>query len=123
MSRIGILKATSQCQSAEYSVGGMYLRGHTFKTCRVGLPEECYFKCEEEVTCQSYNVVIGQNICELNNRTKEARPEDFMIDRKRFIFHIKRLTNRGTVQTSCLLLNFEHVDSAILKTAVYYVYI
>ena len=123
MSRIGILKATGQLHSAEYSVGGMYLRDHTFKTCRVGLPEECYFKCGEEVTCQSYNVVIGQNICELNNRTKEARPEDFMLDRKRFIFYIKRLTNRGTIQTPCLLLNFEHVNSAFLKTAVYYIYI
>ena len=97
MFRIGILKATGQCHSAEYSIGGMYLRGHTFKTCRVGLPEECYFKCEEEITCHSYNVVIGQNICELNNRTKEARPEDFLPDQRRF--YIKRLTNRGTIQT------------------------
>ena len=107
MSRIGIIKATGQLHSAEYSVGGMYLRGHTFKTCRVGLPEECYFKCEEEVTCQSYNVVIGQNICELNNRTKEARPEDFMPDQRRF--YIRRLSNRGKM--SCLLVNFEHVNS------------
>ena len=120
MSRIGIIKATGQCHSAEYSIGGMYLRGHTFKTIRVGFPEECYFKCEEEVTCQSYNVVIGQNICELNNSTKEARPEDFMLDRKRF--YIKRLSNRGTIQTSCLLVNFEHVNSALFKTAVFYTY-
>ena len=105
MSRIGIIKATGQCHSVEYSIGGMYLSGHTFKTCRVGLPEECYFKCEEEVTCQSYNVVIGQNICELNNRTKEARPEDFKPDQRRF--YIKRLANRGMIQTSCLLVNFE----------------
>ncbi|KAJ7388366.1 hypothetical protein OS493_038116 [Desmophyllum pertusum] len=74
----------------------MFLKGHTFKTCQVGLPEECYFKCDEEVTCQSYNFVIGQNVCELNNRTKEARPEDFLPDRKRF--YMKRLTNRENWQ-------------------------
>ncbi|KAJ7376794.1 hypothetical protein OS493_032529, partial [Desmophyllum pertusum] len=92
MSRIGICEAAGQCNTAEYSIGRMFLKGHTFKTCQVGLPEECYFKCEEEVTCQSYNFVIGQNVCELNNRTKEARPEDFLPDRKRF--YMKRLTNR-----------------------------
>ena len=102
MFRISILKATGQCRLAEYSVGGMFLRGHTFKTCRVGLHESCYFKCDEEVTCQSCNVVIGQNICELNNRTKEARPEDFLPDGKRY--YMKRFTNRGTLEISCLFL-------------------
>ena len=74
MSRIVVLNANSQCRVTESSIGGMYLKGHVFKMYRDQLPEECYFRCEEEVTCQSYNVVIGQNICELNNRTKEARP-------------------------------------------------
>ena len=94
MSRIGILNASSQCHTGEHSIGGMFLRGHTFKTYRVGLPEMCYFRCEEEVTCQSYNFVIAQKICELNNRTKEATPEDFMPDQRRF--YMKRSQNRGT---------------------------
>nr|XP_058964907.1 uncharacterized protein LOC131791577 [Pocillopora verrucosa] len=92
MSRIGVLNANSQCRVTESSIGGMYLKGHVFKMYRDQLPEECYFRCEEEVTCQSYNVVIGQNICELNNRTKEARPEDFMPDQRRF--YMKRSRNR-----------------------------
>ena len=54
-----------------------------------------FFLCEEEVTCQSYNVVIGQNICELKNSAKEARPEDFMPDQRRF--YMKRSRNRGTI--------------------------
>ena len=84
MFRIGILNASSQCHAGEHSIGGMFLRGHTFMTYRVGLPEMCYFRCEEEVTCQSYNFVIAQTICELNNRTKEATPEDFMPDQRRY---------------------------------------
>lgn len=80
------------CHTTQYSVKGMYLRGHTFKNVRVGPHDSCYFKCTEEVTCQSYNFVIGQNICELNNRTKEARPEDFLPDETRY--YMRRLTNR-----------------------------
>ena len=95
MSRIGVLDANSRCHVTESSIGGMYLRGHVFKVHRDELPEECFFLCDEEVTCQSYNVVIGQNICELNNRTKEARPEDFMPDQRRF--YMKRSRNRGTI--------------------------
>ena len=95
MSRIGVLNANSRCHLMESSIGGMYLKGHVFKTYRDQLPKECYFRCEEEVTCQSFNVVIGQNICELYNRTKEARPEDFMPDQRRF--YMKRSRNRGTI--------------------------
>ena len=101
MSRIDVFKAASQCQNAaEYSIGGMFLRGHTFKTSKVELPEHCYLMCEEEVTCQSYNFVIGHKVCELNNRTKEARPEDFRPDQTRF--YMKRAKNRGTLPLSFL---------------------
>ena len=95
MSRIGVLNANSQCHVIESSIGGMYLRGHVFKTYRDQLPGECFYLCEGEVTCQSYNVVIGQNTCELNNRTKEARPKDFMADQRRF--YMKRSRNRGSL--------------------------
>ena len=78
MSRIGLTKAAGQCSVVGVSIYGIYLKGHTFKTCPFGKMEECYSKCAEEPRCQSYNVVIGQNLCELNSRIKEARPEDFI---------------------------------------------
>ena len=34
-------------------------------------------------------------MCELNNRTKEARPEDFVANSERF--YIKRLDGRGII--------------------------
>ena len=96
MSRIGVFQVFAQCEpSAEYSIRGMFLRGHTFKTYMIEWHESCHFRCAEEVTCQSYNCVIGQNLCELNNRTKEARPEDFKPDQTRF--YMKRSRNRGTL--------------------------
>ena len=96
MSRISVFQATLQCPAAEKSIDGMFLRGHTFKTTKVGWPGGCYLMCEEEVKCQSYNFVIGHKICELNNRTKEARPEDFKPDQTKL--YMKRRRNRGTLQ-------------------------
>ena len=96
MSRISVFQATVQCPTSQKTNKGMFLRGHTFKTTKVGRPGVCYLMCEEELTCQSYNFVISQKICELNNRTKESRPEDFKPDRTRF--YMIRARNRGTLQ-------------------------
>ena len=107
ISRIGLFQAAVQCETKENSIGGKFLRGHTFKTCNVELPE-CFIRCDEEVTCQSFNFVIGQNLCELNNRTKEARPEDFRPDQTRL--YMKRANNRGTLTfplLPCLFLFFQ----------------
>ena len=119
MSRFGIFEAAGQCgNSATYSVRGMFLRGHTFKTLKIGWHEGCYFKCAEEVTCQSYNVVIGQNVCELNNRTKEARPEDFLPDWTRY--YMKRAKNRGTLALILLVcFSFSTRRRAISKATRY----
>ena len=45
--------------------------------------------------CQSYNYVIKDNICEINNRTKEAKPENFVSDSERF--YQKRGAHRGKI--------------------------
>ena len=75
MSRIGLIEAAGQCRAGDTTVNGMFLQGHTFKTVQAGNPAICMMRCEEEVRCQSYNFVIGPNICALNDRTKEARPQ------------------------------------------------
>ena len=93
MSRIVISEAADQCRPGEISVHGMFLRGHTFKTVQAGFLAECQIKCEKEARCQSYNIIIGKNICELNSRTKEARPEDFIPDWNRI--YMTRAFGRG----------------------------
>ena len=45
---------------------------------------ECREACHADFRCQSYNIVILNSKCELNNRTKEARPEDFVKDKDRY---------------------------------------
>ena len=71
----------------------MALQGFVFKKFLVRALHECDISCETEITCQSYNYVVGEKSCELNNRTKEARPENFRSDPARF--YKRRLSDRG----------------------------
>ncbi|XP_068734290.1 uncharacterized protein [Montipora capricornis] len=99
MTRIGLISAANQVCNNENSVAGTFLKGHTFKTLWVKCPLECAIICDQDIRCQSLNFIFGGNICELNNRTKEARPEDFLPDSTRF--YMKRAFNRvplGSIQ-------------------------
>ena len=87
--------ALEECSGeAEYSILGMMLRRHIYKTI-TGAPlgDVCLRECYRDVRCQSFNYVISKEMCELNNRTKEARPEDFVPNSDRYYF--KRDKDRG----------------------------
>ncbi|XP_068685496.1 uncharacterized protein [Montipora foliosa] len=99
MTRIGLISAANQVCNNENSVAGTFLKGHTFKTLWVKCPLECSIICDQDIRWQSLNFIFGGNICELNNRTKEARPKDFLPDSTRF--YMKRAFNRvplGSIQ-------------------------
>ena len=81
------------CDKGEYSIFGKMLRGHIFKTINVSTPHECLQACNNDIRCRSFNYVIMRDVCELNNRTKEARPGDFVPDSKRYYF--KRTAKSG----------------------------
>ena len=99
MSQIFYKLDAQQCITrGEYSFRGMMLKGHTFIEEQTGLWLNCLDWCDDDVRCQSFNYVISQGRCELNNRTKEARPEDFVPDSDRF--YIKRFRERGIVLNS-----------------------
>lgn len=116
VSLIGVFQAAAQCQTKVKSIGGMFLRGHTFKALNVELPE-CFIRCDEEVKCQSFNFIIGQKVCEMNNRIKEARPEHFMSDPTRF--YMKRANNRGTLPLSVYVVFTLQSNSVISNTIAY----
>ena len=87
--------ATSQqCEPSQQSESGKALKGHIFKSKKVQDPYQCLIFCYSEFTCQSYNYVITGKLCELNNRTKEARPGFFVRDETRF--YMRRWKNRGS---------------------------
>ena len=81
-----------QCRE-ERSINGMALQGFVFKKLFDRAFHECDISCERDITCQSCNFVVGEKSCELNNRTKEARPEHFRSDPARF--YMSRLKERG----------------------------
>ena len=81
-----------RCRS-EYSISGMMLKGHIFLEEPTTNLLKCVDKCNDDVRCQSFNYVITRGICELNDRTKEARPEHFVEDSERV--YLKRLRKRG----------------------------
>ena len=89
-----------QCRS-EYSIRGMMLKRHIFMAKKTANWLKCVDKCNHDIRCQSFNYVVSQSMCELNNRTKEARPEDFVPDADRF--YIKRLDGRGIVLLRVLI--------------------
>ncbi|XP_078379648.1 uncharacterized protein LOC144662661 [Oculina patagonica] len=85
--------ATQQCGSDTYSMFQMMLKGHTFRTFQARpMSLDCREACTSDVRCQSYNYVFFKDICELNNRTKEARPEDFVKNSDRY--YMKKAPNR-----------------------------
>ncbi|PFX33277.1 ficolin-2-like [Stylophora pistillata] len=84
----------------ERSIKEKALRGFIFKKLLVTSFDQCNINCEKEVTCQSFNFVTGEHSCvlkncELNNRTKEARPENFCSDPDRL--YIRRLNGRASL--------------------------
>lgn len=103
--------ATQQCPGggAKYSTSRMMLQGHVYKTSHVSFGYECLQACHQEITCQSFNYVISQSVCELNDRTKEARPEDFVPNTDRYYF--KRDRNRGETKMKGYSVTKRNSDS------------
>ena len=91
---VHLLSATTaeQC-GTEYSIFGMMLMRHNFKTMKTSSAMECLHACRDDVRCQSLNYVIGEDSCELNDRTNKAKPEHFVPDS--FRYYLTRDKNRG----------------------------
>ena len=83
-----------QCK-IEYSIYGMMVKDHVFKEKMTADVLKCVEWCNTDVRCQSINYVVSQYICELNDRTREARPLDFISNVDRL--YAKRLRERGIV--------------------------
>ena len=92
VSTMDFVTANDQCRT-EVNIEGMALGSSDFKRCSLAAPHLCDVKCRQEITCQSYNYNRKYQICELNNRTKEARPENFLSAPA--WFYMRRSNGRG----------------------------
>ena len=80
--------------TCEVSIFGKMLQKHIFKTITgAAFGDVCFRECYRDVRCQSFNYAFTQDKCELSNRTKEARPEDFIPNSDRYYF--RRDMKRG----------------------------
>ncbi|XP_015762696.1 PREDICTED: fibrillin-1-like isoform X1 [Acropora digitifera] len=70
---------TDACESFQPIYGGAFLH-HVYQTLKLPGSIYCLRACDDDIRCQSINHVVHGEICELNNRTKEARPEAFTTD-------------------------------------------
>ena len=85
--------AGEQCEVYQVPIHGKALRGHTYKTAKVGELFRCYVRCERDPACKSCNFKHRHEICELNNETKETKPNDFITDEQSY--YIKRTGGGG----------------------------
>ena len=115
-SAIQSVTANEQCRT-EVNTQGMALKRSVFKRWSVAAPHLCDVKCGQEITCQSYNYNRKYQICELNNRTKEARPDNFLSAPG--WFYIRRLNGRGkkskvhVPRCFCFSLDFLHTQPTL----------
>ena len=71
-----------QCKRMQ-SVYGAMLKAHVFQEHDAANILTCGQLCNSKIRCQSVNYVVSRHSCELNSRTKEARPEDYVQDADR----------------------------------------
>ena len=81
------------CKVYEVPIPGKALVGHTYKTAKARELFRCYGRCERDQACKSCNFKHAQEICEMNNETKETKPNDFISHEKSY--YIKRLVRGG----------------------------
>ena len=75
------------------SIMGWMLQRHVYKTMLADVGVRCLIVCRTDDRCQSFNFVMSLQMCEFNDRVKEARPEDFIPDPDRYYF--RKPLNRG----------------------------
>lgn len=76
---------------------GRILKGHAFQSMKTANSLECWKACDSAITCQSFNYVVAKETCELNNRTREAAPEDLVSVKDGL--YMKRINRRGEHDT------------------------
>lgn len=92
-------KAAQQCASDYSATFGMMLQSHTYRTLKTSSVLECRQACNSDFRCHSFNYVFIEDLCELNNRTKEARPADFVPDVYRYYFRGKKELGKCKILT------------------------
>ena len=93
-----------QCKRMQ-SVYDTMLKGRVFQKHNATNVLTCGQLGNSKIRCQSVNYVVNRHSCQLNNRTKKARLEDYVQDADRV--YLTRPSERGTKWTLVLLARLE----------------
>ena len=106
---------TEPCGSVQ-PIYRMVLKRHVFQSMKTLNSLHCPKACDNEIRCQSFNYFVTKEICELNNRTREARLDD-LVEEKDGLY-MKRFNKRGryviliqTIEITLRLQIFEERDA------------
>ena len=73
-----------QTTNSEYN---KYLANHVFHTAHGLDPQHCLADCwQESHLCQSFNYLVDEYLCELNDKSKENAPGDY-VDRDGSVYY------------------------------------
>ena len=90
---VTVLKTPTRVIQSFQPIYGRALLYHVYQTLKLPGSIYCLRVCDDDIRCQSINHVVHGEICELNNRTKEARPEAFTTDDTKV--YMKKFKKRG----------------------------
>ena len=93
------IEEAHQCSDVkpQESINGWMLQRHIYRTMMADIGLECLYECHKDDRCQSFNYVFSLRMCEFSNRTKEARPENFVPDQDRYYFQRDKRRGRGNI--------------------------
>ena len=87
--------------SSTQDTTGFALKGHVMYTeNEVADPTHCMSYCNLQEGCESFNFNSRDQICELNNATKEIHDADYKAE-KSFVYYEKAGRVIGIGETSC----------------------
>ena len=86
------------CESFQ-AIYGEALLHHVFQTLKVPSSIYCLRACDDDIRCQSINHLVHGEFCELNNRTREAKPEHFTDDHTKV--YLNKFRKRGKCHVVC----------------------
>ena len=81
------------CKIYQVPIRGKALVGHTYKTAKAEELFRCYVRCERDPGCKNCNFKHTQELCEMNNETKVAKPQDFISYERSY--YIPRIVRGG----------------------------
>ena len=103
-----------QCIYDTYAECGTMLGGHVFEEHNAANMLACSLLCNSNIRWQSINYVTSSHLCELNSKTKEARPKYYVQDADRL--YLTRHSERGMIELKTKFETTQNQEAVRVRT-------